>query len=535
MSGSDTTNKKTRKDNFDDVYNFSIDYYTNIPNDKVHNLKFKDIQYSNESNNSGSSQDKVYYSKSRYANLESVSNKNDIKKILSNEKKFKLFIKNNYTAIKKTSNDIDSNRIYMDYISSLFTTFPKTDNIKSIKNMQEGTSRGLKMDNPFASNIFTYLNVNGTPHTVSRVVIYDDNKKDKANKTIIDEYAKYKKWRSNETNKNIVDNGMINKINELITDKSKIYNLHKLFLEKEKEEGKETTKIDKIILMLDTLIQKKEPKGKKPDSDKSKVYSDIYLELKNIRNDMNDIKNLLAIFDNVDLKSDETKSKISGYLKKIYDIIRDINISKTSPIIDKKLLSSQKITNLKTLLQSFVEHAEIYETYKDETYDKSILKYDMSERKELKPFIKFIKMIQDKYNPNISFELKDLEDKLKDGTLYDISRDDSFDSASLRIHIDLIKGKVNAENKNDVICYFNDNDLKERWDKLMNEQVFEEELEYLPYFDIDSKNKPDKKEDKPDKEDNPDKKEDKSDKQKKGGKHKTKKKYKKNNRITRRK
>ena len=139
-------------------------------------------------------------------------------------------------------------------------------------------------------------------------------------------------------------------------------------------------------------------------------------------------------------------------------------------------------------------------------------------------------MIDDKYKPNFTFKLSELLGFLYNGTLYDISRDESFDSVSLRIHIDLIKGKVNAENKNDVICYFNDNDLKERWDKLMTVQVSDEELEYLPYFDIDShNNKSDKKDEKSDK------KEDKPNKHKKGGKRKTKKTHMKNKRITRRK
>ena len=107
MSDPNASTTKSSETSSDEVYNFSIDYYTNIPNDKVHNLKLKDIQYSNELNNSGSSQDKLYYSKSKYVNLETISSKNDVKTILTNEKKFKIFIKNNYKEKNKTDKDKD--------------------------------------------------------------------------------------------------------------------------------------------------------------------------------------------------------------------------------------------------------------------------------------------------------------------------------------------------------------------------------------------------------------------------------------------
>ena len=272
-----------------EVYNFSIEYYTNIPNDKVHNLNFKDIQYSNEQNNSGSSQDKLYYSKSKYVNLETISSKNDVKTILTNEKKFKNFIKNNYKTDKDKDKDKDKDmkRIYMDYISSLFTTFPKTDNIKSITNIQNGTSRGLKIDNPFDSNIFTYLNVNGTPHTVSRVVIYDDNKKDKTNKPILDEYEKYTKWHNNAENKKIIEDSMSKNMFELINPKSKNYNLYNLFLKKSSIEqsnsADKVVNIERILHMLKELIDKRQ-QGKE---------TEILSELKAVEQDIIEIKNNL--------------------------------------------------------------------------------------------------------------------------------------------------------------------------------------------------------------------------------------------------
>lgn len=521
----------------DEVYNFSIEYYTNIPNDKVHNLNLKDIQYSNEPNNSGSSQDKLYYSKSKYVNLETISSKNDVKTILTNEKKFKIFIKNNYKEKNKTDNDkdIDMKRIYMDYISSLFTTFPKTDNIKSITNMQNGTSRGLKIDNPFDSNIFTYLNVNGTPHTVSRVVIYDDNKKDKTNKPILDEYEKYTKWHNNATNKKIIEDSMSKNMFELINPKSKNYNLYNLFLKKSSiEKSNSADNVDKIniehiLTMLKELIEKRQGKETEILGELNSINQDI-IEIKNNLNSM-PLNEILKIYESKNnfikftefIKIEGNNTKFLSVVKNIYEIIRDINTTKSSPLFKKKILSPQKISDLKSILKQFVEYAETYELYDEENFDNSILKYDTSRNNELKPFVKFIKMIDDKYKPNFKFKLSELQKYLDEGTLYDISRDESFDSVSLRIHIDLIKGKVNAENQNDVICYFNDNDLKERWDKLMTLKVSHEELEYLPYFDIDPhNNKSNKKEETPDKD-------------KKGGKTKTKRKHRKNKRNTRRK
>jgi hypothetical protein len=532
----------------------------------MHNLNFKDIEYSNETNsNNNATQNKLHFSKDKYINLEYVSNKNDIKNILLNEKNFKKFIKNNYIDINDNdkSDDIYKNTIYMDYISRLFTTFPKPDNIKLITNIQGKIKQGLKIHNPFASNVYTYLNVNGTPHTVSRIVIYNDNKKDKKNKAIIEEYKKYIKWRSNNNNIEGIKNNMINNIFDLFDQDSKQYNLYNLFLKKIKyaidpsnqEQEQDDYKVEgkqrkgMIIYAIKAHIEalKNKKRGKTtPD----KQHSDIYLELSSIHNDITKIKEIIEkgkfkiIKELIDEKNkintkintidlyelfndgnnfDGNIKQLNNSIKEIYELVRDFNMSKTSSIIDKKLFSTTKLTDLKSLLKSFVEYSEIYENYIENIYNKNILKYDTSRTKSLQPFVKFIKMIKDKYDPNFTFKIYHESEKgekgflyhLKKGNLYDISRDESFESESLRIHIDLIKGKVNDENKNIAICHFNDNDLKERWDKLMTVKISDEEIDYLPYFDIE---KPEKSE-KPEK---PEKSE-KTVKTQKGGKRKTKK------------
>ena len=477
----------TDKDKDNIIYKFSIDYYTNIPNGKEHRLTYKDIQYNDVPNNSGSSNDKFYYSNNKSINLESVHNKNDIKNILSNEKKFKSFLKDNYTENATKDN---MKQIYLNYISVLFTTFPKPNNIKLITEMSK--SHGIKVDNPFASNTYTYLNVNGTPHTVSRVIIYDDKKEDKINKTVLDEYENYKKWMSNTNTEKVVRAGIKNKIKELLSDNIKKYNIYRLFL-KETTIEKTETNITHIVNMIEGLKKKKKRK-----ETPSVGQTDIFLELESIYNDFTRIKDIIETNENIKNFNNTNEpiildnSKIIvviPLLKEIYEIINDLNISKSSSIIDKKLLSTQKITELKKLLKDFVEYAEIYEVYQSKKYDNNILNYDISGSKELKPFVKFLKMIRDKYNPNITFDLDKFEDMLNEGELYDVSKDETFDSDSIKIHIDLIKGKVNDENYKNVMCYYNDNDLKDRWDKLMSIKLDDEKFEYLPYFDIDNMDK----------------------------------------------
>jgi len=178
----------------------SVVFTTNIPGDKEHILDPNNISYSDNPNlkliNVTS---KLYYYSNKIINPSTFSNNNraHILNVLFNKNRFNKIPGNNFVASPiSTREDIITNNV-MSYIENIFTTFPKSSNIKKTSIMND--NGGLKWNIPFTSIPYTYLNVNGTMHTVSRVVYYDDKNKDKVTTEIINDNVEFEKWYSIKT------------------------------------------------------------------------------------------------------------------------------------------------------------------------------------------------------------------------------------------------------------------------------------------------------------------------------------------------
>ena len=81
---------------------------------------------------------------------------------------------------------------------------------------------------------------------------------------------------------------------------------------------------------------------------------------------------------------------------------------------------------------------------------------------------------------------------IRDGELVRVRKDLGFENESIRLHIDLIKGKVDDTNVKRIECEYKDNDLVERWNKLDEIKDDSVKLEYMYYFKIDDKKEPEK-------------------------------------------
>ena len=114
--------------------------------------------------------------------------------VLFNKNRFEQILQKEFDASGGLNSDEIIKTNIMTYIEHIFTTFPKNYNIKNINNLNK--SSGLKFSLPYATIPYTYLNIDGTPHTVSRVVYYD-KQKDSISLEIINDYNEFEKWYPN--------------------------------------------------------------------------------------------------------------------------------------------------------------------------------------------------------------------------------------------------------------------------------------------------------------------------------------------------
>ena len=114
--------------------------------------------------------------------------------VLFNKNRFEQILQKEFDASGGLNSDEIIKTNIMTYIEHIFTTFPKNYNIKNINNLNK--SSGLKFSLPYATIPYTYLNIDGTPHTVSRVVYYD-KQNDSISLELINDYNEFEKWYPN--------------------------------------------------------------------------------------------------------------------------------------------------------------------------------------------------------------------------------------------------------------------------------------------------------------------------------------------------
>jgi len=176
----------------------TIIFTTNIPGDKEYTLDPTNISYSDEPDSKiTKTTKKLYYHNDAIIKPNYLTNltRSNVLNVLFNKNRFEQILQKEFDASGGLNSDEIIKTNIMTYIEHIFTTFPKNYNIKNINNLNK--SSGIKFSLPYATVPYTYLNIDGTPHTVSRVVYYDDKQKDSISLEIINDYNEFEKWYPN--------------------------------------------------------------------------------------------------------------------------------------------------------------------------------------------------------------------------------------------------------------------------------------------------------------------------------------------------
>lgn len=635
----------------------TIVFTTNIPGDKEHTLDPTNISYSNFPDiNITNIAKKIYFHSDKLLNSNFFRNKTrpDIISILFNKNRFEKITGDIFDVSGGLSKDTIITTNILKYIEHIFTTFPKSNNIKNINNINN--SGGLKLSIPFTTIPYTYLKVNGTEHTVSRVVYYDDKQKDKISLEIINDYNEFDKWYRETNIENLFTTPLINELNNLFDTKmtknnlyntfgkndtppdfeadikkyqddieqiytyikqsdeipsgmwtikkftdnffvfnttnkrydlftvgSKIYNTivvpindsneMKLKIEKKieafkkviqnanilKEDGRISASgnqplstfiklvkpllkhIEEIIyvtegnrLWLDLHLTSSTPNPELKEQELINLIDSYKLTIESKRNqqkiftEYNGSTMIAKILSNLSdynykgtfesARTDEEinnfkqviitiysnymiLNKLNAQTKKTYDDINTAyNATRTisdqlkqmkKPVaLGNTLFPSHKFKYIIELLDSFQTHSDIYISFINKIYNVELLKYKYSKYNKYKQYIDFIQKIKNIYEYNPEFKLAAIPAMIKNGELVKIKKISGFENESIRLHIDLIRGKVNDENIKQIDCEYKDNDLVERWNKLDEIEDDNDKLEPMYYFKInDTKTK----------------------------------------------
>jgi len=462
---------------------FLFKFTTNIPDEKKeHTLDPKDLYYSDELNiKLKKTESKVTYWVDNLLNGDSLqfNNKAEVLNTLFNKKQFDNIPNASFSFDKKSS--IHENAFV--YISNIFNTYPKSNNIKRVSKMSK--KHGPKFDPPFSGVPYNYIKINGSPYTVSRVILIDKEGKDKTNKNILEEYKKFAEWKN--TNKALLEKKMKNEIIRVLGKDGKD-NLKTLFFE---GKGGEMPKSHEMLKEIQNELGNR----------KSNKETNIYKNLEIFKKDMEVINEEVANLNKLNLIQNDITKQIDGKkidgkkivaiynsLNTIYTIMIELDLSHVSSALSKKLFSSYKFKAVIKVLKRFIDHYSLYDALNKEIYDPDLIDINIKNIPHFAPYIKFLMKIKKLYNPS-DFDLKDLENKIKDKELTEVKDNSDFENEVVNLHIDLIKGEVNDENSKMVGCDYKDNDLVTRWDELMDIKYSDDDYTPLPFYNINEDKK----------------------------------------------
>ena len=652
----------------------SIICTTNIPGSKEFTLDPKDIFYSDYPDfKTSKTTSKLYYYSHKIIHREFLQGQSrpNMLNILFNKNRFNKITDDHFDDASKSERDKIVNANVIAYIETLFTTFPKSYNIKKTSEMNN--HGGLKISLPLTNIPYTYLSVNGTTHTVSRVVYYDDKQKNNATLELLNKYSEFEQWYQDKNfskvftdplvkdfkklfdskmNNNNLSNTFgdgrngtppnfkndtlknterIKSINDYIfksdTIPSDLWSSQKLvdwFFSKTKNVGNESKllvdgttafatlmqfegnvndtemqtevnkrvaefkqavsvasilnktdnllkqtldNINKFKLLVEgldaslnaingewnnsfwvrlkpsgndarstpkvgsiselnkeienaeyriALIKKQEDIYKRYNNDDgngssltiAKIMSDLAgykykgtVEYARTDEEINSFKQAVeTLFINYKILFNLNKSFINASSNAssndIYDkineaykssrIISDQLTQIKKPVaVSSSLFPSHKFSDILVLLRSFQTHYAIYNNFRNKMYNTDILNSKYDKYTGYKEYINFVKKIHTLYRHNDEFKLGDMNSKIVNGELREYRNDSGFENESIRLHIDLIKGKVSDENVKQIACKYNDYDLVERWNNLDVIEDDGDDIVHMHYFTVD--------------------------------------------------
>lgn len=432
----------------------SIVFTTNIPGSKEQTLNPKNISYSdNPDLKLTNTTSKIYFYSFKIINSEYLAgqSRSNLLNILFNKNRFEKIPDEHFEDTElldtaQTRDQIVTSNITT-YIERIFTTFPKSYNIK--RNTAKDNRGGLNFTLPFVDIPYTYLNVDGAAHTVSRVVYYDDNK-DITARNILKDYDEFLKWYTEKNRSHVFIDQLIKDFEKLFdTESSKALseNIVKMDANNNKRTSFETaikTSYDELLGYKNTLV---EIADEAETIDKAQIIDKAYTVSRTFSDQIK-----------------ETKKKA----------------------LSRQLIPSHKANDILKLLTLFQTHYEIYANLKNQMYNTDMLKSKYDRYSRYNEYIRFLRKIKSVYEYKDDFELSNLEEMIGSGVLKKQGNNSGFDNESIRLHIDLIKGKVNNENITQIECEYKDNDLVDRWNKL-DLIIDSDDIEYLPYHTINDK------------------------------------------------
>ena len=204
-------------------------------------------------------------------------------------------------------------------------------------------------------------------------------------------------------------------------------------------------------------------------------------------------QSIITIFDSYkalfNIHKNETYTYENGIIEQASNACRIISDQlkeiKRPDVLNPSIIPSHKFKEIIVLLDSFLIHSDIYTSFTKKMYDTDLLDSKYSKYNEYKQYIDFIRKIKKIYEYNDEFELSEISNMINNGELVKVSKDSGFENETIRLHIDLIKGKINDDNIKQFNCAYKDYDLVERWNKLDDIQFDDVKLEPLNYFNLD--------------------------------------------------
>ena len=447
----------------------TIEFTTNIPGSKVSTLDPKNISYSDLFTKSINMDSTMYIDNATPIDDFGSMNREEIKNTLFNKTKYHKFIKGKQgIPIKDNNKDdiiLDNNKddIIFSYLTNIFTTYPKSNNIKQTENLKKNIKNGLKFDIPFKNDTYTYLHINGTYYTISRVIFRNNSIDKLENKKFFELYDDYTAWKRStqiqrKTALNASENGLTKRL-EIIqsTIKEKI-NI--------KGENKE------LITYLESVSKIKH------DYAKSKKTSSYTSER---------IDNMLEAF-NVINKTIHTDIGDLTAVSKLVEAVHDVDSGWSSLNTDATLfrnfrLRRELFVNFKKLLDQHVKKMTLYDDVnKDQYTDMYKDPNNFKGESMYKPFIDLNVYVSTHYEIYGTHTLPSIKNDIQNRVYVPIVKEeDANHYEKINLHFDLIKGKITDDNKGKIGCEYSDINLAARFDKLIGAVDDDPSLfEYLP-------------------------------------------------------
>ena len=483
-------------DNMNNSVKHTIEYTTNIPGSKVSILDPNNITYSDLFVKPIQMNSIIYIHSAKHIDDFSAMNKEEIKNILFNKQKYDKFTEN---KLGKPINDNNKDDLIFSYLTNIFTTYPKSNNIKQTTELTRNIKHGLKFDMPFKNNVYTYLNINGTYYTISRVIFRNDSSEKSENKKLLELYEDYKVWK--HAKKGTRQAAIKASVNELEKRLKIIQQLLKEQIPIKKKTAIQSNDKTEDKDLIDYLTMVSDEKmtyaTKESRTSNTSKRIDNMLEAFNVINDyvINDLgKDKLTpdieVLEKV-LKLVEASHDVDdGWAKLNIDatLFRKFRLNR-SIFTDFKKLLDQHV--MKLTLSRDVDEGQYTDMYKDSKNYKGESIY--------KPFTDLNAHLSTHYeiygthNYENTHKYQDTSggiiDDIKNKVYVPIvNKKEANNNEKINIHLDLIKGKITDDNKGNMGCEYSDANLAERFDKLIGAVEPETtDWNYLPLYDAVTK------------------------------------------------